>query len=141
MNRIHVHLNVRDLEKARRFYTAMFGAGPTVAKPDYLKWRLDDPAVNLSVVADEAGAGLMHLGLDCDSAESLDAIAGRLALAGMNAVPEAGANCCYARSDKQWLKDPADVTWEAFHTFEEGTRLHGADHGECCGQTGVACCG
>ena len=53
MNRIHVHINVADLDEARRYYGALLGAGPTVEKADYLKWKLDDPAINLSVVADE----------------------------------------------------------------------------------------
>lgn len=140
MNRVHVHINVPDLAEARRYYTALLGSNPTVEEPDYLKWKLIDPAINLSVVTDEPECGVMHLGLDFDSAEGLDSLAKRMSDAGLAAVPEAGADCCYARSDKQWLEDPAGVTWEAFHTFGEGTSLHGADNGECCGQADVSCC-
>ena len=60
--------------------------------------------------------------------------------AGLDTKPEAGAHCCYARSDKEWLEDPAGVTWEAFHTYGEGTRLHGLDEGECCANDAVSCC-
>lgn len=132
MNRVHVHLNVPALDEARRYYTALFGTGPTVDKPDYLKWKLDDPAINLSIVADEPVNGLVHLGVDFDSAEGLAALEGRMAEAGLAAVPEDGAHCCYARSDKQWLEDPAGVTWEAFHSYGEGDRLHGDRETACC---------
>lgn len=132
MNRVHVHLNVPDLAEARRYYKALFDAEPTVEKPDYLKWKLDDPAINLSIVADEPVNGLVHLGVDFDSPEGLEALKSRMTDAGLAAVPEAGAHCCYARSDKQWLEDPAGVTWEAFHSYGEGDRLHGEQETACC---------
>lgn len=132
MNRVHLHLNVPDLAEARRYYTALFGADPTVEKPDYLKWKLDDPAINLSIVADEPVNGLVHLGVDYDSAENLEALQARMTDAGLAAVPEADAHCCYARSDKQWLEDPAGVTWEAFHSYGEGDQLHGEREVACC---------
>lgn len=141
MNRVHVHLNVPDLEEARRYYTALLGNAPTVEQPDYLQWKLSDPAINLSVVADEPVNGLVHLGLDLDSSERLEALHGRMTGAGLAAVPEAGAHCCYARSDKQWLEDPAGVAWEAFHTYGEGTRLHGPSGDSCRRQAEARCCG
>lgn len=52
--------------------------------------------------------------------------------AGLAAVPETGAHCCYARADKQWLEDPSGVTWEAFHSYGEGNRLHGERETERC---------
>ena len=27
------------------------------------------------------------------------------------------ADCCYARSDKYWVTDPAGIAWETFHTL------------------------
>jgi catechol 2,3-dioxygenase-like lactoylglutathione lyase family enzyme len=41
MKRLHVHVSVDDLAGSIRFYSALFGAGPTVAKPDYAKWMRD----------------------------------------------------------------------------------------------------
>jgi predicted enzyme related to lactoylglutathione lyase len=43
MKRFHVHVAVPDLEDGIRFYSTMFGAEPSVVKPDYAKWMLDDP--------------------------------------------------------------------------------------------------
>ena len=46
MKRLHVSLAVVDLDKSVRFYSGLFAAEPTVRKPDYAKWMLDDPRVN-----------------------------------------------------------------------------------------------
>ena len=35
MKRFHVHVGVTDLAEAVRFYSALFGARPNVAKDDY----------------------------------------------------------------------------------------------------------
>ena len=37
MKRFHVHIAVSNLGESTRFYAAMFGAQPTVLKPDYAK--------------------------------------------------------------------------------------------------------
>lgn len=42
MKRFHVHMAVEDIEQNVRFYSTLFGTGPTVLKPDYAKWMLDD---------------------------------------------------------------------------------------------------
>lgn len=46
MNRFHVNVTVDDLEQSIRFYSTLFAAAPTVLKPDYAKWMLEDPRVN-----------------------------------------------------------------------------------------------
>ncbi len=38
MKRLHVHVSVDDLPRSIRFYSTLFAAEPTVAKPDYAKW-------------------------------------------------------------------------------------------------------
>ena len=43
MKRLHVHVSVDNLTDSIKFYSGMFGAEPTVAKPDYAKWKLEDP--------------------------------------------------------------------------------------------------
>ncbi len=44
MKRMHVHVSVQHLDASIRFYSILFAAAPTVLKPDYAKWMLDDPA-------------------------------------------------------------------------------------------------
>lgn len=43
MKRMHIHITVEDLHKSILFYSAMFGAEPTVKKHDYAKWAIEDP--------------------------------------------------------------------------------------------------
>jgi hypothetical protein len=33
-------------------------------------------------------------------------------------MPQMGATCCYAKSDKYWTLDPQGIAWESFHTLE-----------------------
>jgi len=37
--------------------------------------------------------------------------------------------CCYAKSEKSWIDDPAGIAWEAFHTNGEST-VYGDGTGE-----------
>lgn len=120
MQRLHVHISVDDLATARQFYSTLFGAQPTVVKPDYAKWLLDDPRVNLAISQREGRApGIDHLGVQADSAEEFAALHGRLTDVSYPTLAENAAQCCYARSDKQWVVDTAGVSWELFHTFGE----------------------
>jgi len=43
MKRFHVHVIVKDLADSVQFYSTVFDAPPTVHKPDYAKWMVDDP--------------------------------------------------------------------------------------------------
>lgn len=49
MKRLHMHMTVADLDRNAKFYSTLFGAEPTVRKPDYAKWMLDDPRVNFAI--------------------------------------------------------------------------------------------
>ena len=43
MKRVHIGLEVKDLESSIKFYTNLFGAQPTHRETDYAKWMLKDP--------------------------------------------------------------------------------------------------
>ena len=60
MNRFHVHLNVADLDASIRFYSELFASEPSVRKPDYAKWMLDDPPVNFAISTRGEAAGIDH---------------------------------------------------------------------------------
>ncbi|MEM1146918.1 MAG: ArsI/CadI family heavy metal resistance metalloenzyme [Pseudomonadota bacterium] len=118
MKRIHIHIRVDDLDATRRFYSALLGQEPTVVKPDYLKWMVDDPRLNLAVSpARQARLGVDHVGIQVDSDEALDQVNAQLNAAEQATWPERGANCCYAHSNKNWARDPQGVVWEMFHTM------------------------
>ena len=122
MKRLHVHMSVADLDQSIRFYSTLFAAEPTVKKPDYAKWMLEDPRVNFAISTGyERGAGLSHLGIQVESADELQEVYGRLEKADGPVLEEGMTTCCYAKSEKSWIADPAGVRWEAFHTVGEST--------------------
>ena len=119
MKRFHVHVAVDDLAQNIRFYSAMFGASPTVEKPDYAKWMLDDPRINFAISQRGVDSGVNHLGFQVDSAEELATLRQRVDAADLAVREETGAACCYAQSDKYWLQDPQGLAWETFHTLSD----------------------
>jgi catechol 2,3-dioxygenase-like lactoylglutathione lyase family enzyme len=128
MKRFHVHIAVGDLDTNIHFYSALFGAAPTVRKEDYAKWMLDDPCVNFAVSTRGDAPGVNHLGIQVENDEELQAMRDSLAQADRPVTEQAEAACCYAESNKHWVQDPQGVAWETFHTlssipvFGEDTR-------------------
>lgn len=135
MNRLHVHVNVADLERSVRYYTTLFGSDPTVRKPDYAKWMLDDPRVNFAISMQGRTPGVDHLGIQTETRDALDAVASRLAAADVETLAQEGTTCCYAKSDKAWSEDPSGIKWESFYTFGESTQ-----YGESAPRGDSACC-
>src|SRR4051794_10703395 len=121
MKRIHLHVSVPDMGEAIGFYTILFGAPPTVVKSDYAKWMLDDPRVNLAISSRARALGIDHVGIQVDDAAELAELAGRLKAAGSQTIDQDATTCCYAKSDKSWVSDPAGVRWESFYTHGEAT--------------------
>jgi catechol 2,3-dioxygenase-like lactoylglutathione lyase family enzyme len=120
MKRLHLHVSVPDLDQSIQFYATLFDAPPTVVKADYAKWMLDDPRVNFAISTHRT-PGLEHVGVQVDSAAELAELSARLKAAGAQTFDEAATTCCYARSDKSWVSDPAGLRWETFFTFGEAT--------------------
>src|SRR5262252_1001184 len=129
MKRMHVHVAVDDLAHAVRFYSALFDAEPSVVKPDYAKWMLDDPRVNFAISTRGRQAGLDHLGIQVESKDELDEVYARLRKAGGLVIEQGETACCYAKSEKSWIDDPAGIAWETFHTTGEST-----DYGDGTGE-------
>jgi len=121
MKRMHVHVAVEDLAQSVRFYATLFAAEPTVLKPDYAKWMLEDPRVNFAISARGANAGIEHLGIQVENETELAEVYDRLRRAERPVVEEKATTCCYAHSDKQWIADPQGVAWETFLTTGEAT--------------------
>jgi predicted lactoylglutathione lyase len=137
MSRFHVHLNVLDLDASMQFYSRLFAREPAVVKPDYAKWMLEDPRVNFAISTVRGAAGIDHLGIQVDSDEELAALGARLEAAGGAVLPEAGAVCCYAQSEKLWTEDPQGTRWETFHTTGEATSYYAL--GNPCVSEGGSC--
>jgi len=160
MKRFHVHVAVSDLRKSIAFYAAIFGEQPAVVKADYAKWMLEDPRINFAISHRGHAPGVNHLGLQAEDEAELEAIHANLQKADMTVLPEKGAHCCYAKSDKYWVTDPQGIAWESFRSLGS-VPLYGEEHQDapdpggsagataCCVPTaetlftakGTACCG
>ncbi len=129
MKRMHVHVAVDDLQRAVRFYSALFAAQPAVTKTDYAKWMLDDPRVNFAISARGRPAGLDHLGIQVEDKRELSDVYARLHRAGGDVIEQGRTTCCYAKSEKSWIDDPAGISWETFLTAGDST-----DYGDGSGE-------
>ena len=141
MKRFHVHVAVQDLPASIRFYSSVFGAEPSVVKPDYAKWMLEDPRVNFAISQRGLKAGLDHLGLQVETDGELMQMREQVEHAEIAALDQKNATCCYARSDKYWITDPQGIAWETFRTLDSipvygstGKRAAAQtdDKGACC---------
>jgi hypothetical protein len=121
MKRLHIHVSVGDVGNSIGFYSTLFAAEPSVVKPDYAKWMLEDPRVNFAISSRGRSPGLDHLGIQVESADELQDIFGRLQTAERPVLEEGETTCCYAQSTKSWIGDPAGIAWEAFLTTGEST--------------------
>jgi hypothetical protein len=129
MKRLHVHVAVDDLQHSIGFYSALFAAKPSVTKPDYAKWMLDDPRVNFAISTRGRAAGLDHLGIQVENKDELHEVYDRLRKAGGDVMEQGQTACCYAKSEKSWIDDPTGISWETFLTTGENT-----DYGDGSGE-------
>src|SRR6202795_2347988 len=132
MKRLHVHVAVSDIPQSIGFYSALFAAQPAVVKQDYAKWMLDDPRVNFAISTRGREPGLDHLGIQAEDAGELNEVYARLREAGGNIIEQGETACCYAKSEKSWIDDPAGIAWETFLTTGENT-----DYGDGTGDRGA----
>jgi catechol 2,3-dioxygenase-like lactoylglutathione lyase family enzyme len=121
MKRLHVHVAVDNLDKAIGFYSTLFASEPSVVKHDYAKWMLEDPRVNFAISKRGAKTGLNHLGIQVETEAELTEVYARLNQAGAPVLDEGKTTCCYAKSEKSWIDDPAGISWETFLTSGEST--------------------
>ena len=117
MFKVHVALNVNDVDDSVKFYRAMFGTDPVKYKPGYAKFDLADPGLNLTLNYSgplESRGALNHLGVQVTSTDDVFAAKSRLEQAGLVTFDEMGTDCCYALQDKVWVTDPNGYRWEFF---------------------------
>jgi hypothetical protein len=90
---------------------------------------LDDPRVNFAISTRGKQLGLDHLGIQVENAGELQEVYARLHMAGGDIIEQGATVCCYAKSEKSWIDDPAGVAWETFLTTGEST-----DYGDGTGE-------
>src|SRR3972149_3843188 len=68
--RVHIGLNVNNVDRSVKFYRAMFGIEPVKWKPGYAKFDIDEPPLNLALnysdnITDQDA--LNHLGIEVNT--------------------------------------------------------------------------
>lgn len=112
----HISLNVSDVEKSAEFYQKMFGVAPVKRKPDYAKFDVVNPPLNLTMnqAGIEKGGSLSHLGLQVETTDEVLEMTKRWNESGLRTLEEMQTDCCYAMQDKTWVSDPDGNKWEVF---------------------------
>lgn len=117
----HLALNVTDVAQSIEFYEKMLGIKPSKVRQGYAKFDIQTPPLNLTLnegVFSERGA-LSHLGIQVVSTEDVLATRRRWTNEGLITRDEMQTNCCYARQDKSWVRDPDGNEWEVFVVLED----------------------
>lgn len=118
MKRFHVSLAVDDIEVSGSYYQSLFGRAPDIERDDYRQWLLDEPPLNISLNANRVERGVSHVGIQVDSEAEFAALKDSIEEKKLPSMAEDDAHCCYAHSDKRWLRDPDGVHWELFVTHK-----------------------
>jgi catechol 2,3-dioxygenase-like lactoylglutathione lyase family enzyme len=156
-SRIHMGLAVEHLDSSIAFYSTLFGQEPTKRRPNYAKFEVAQPAVNLAL--NETGIKfpptnpIAHFGIQVKSTRAVREVADRLKEAGYKISVEENVTCCYAVQNKIWAIDPDGNKWEVYVVLnndagrstaggsccEPASESKNAKHGTCCASTlGVA---
>ena len=142
--KVHVALRVTDLDRSIAFYRAMFDVQPVKHKPDYAKFDLENPGLNLTLNVgsdiDNHGS-LSHLGIQVDASQAVKDAMTRFRAAGLTTFEEQDRDCCYALQDKVWVTDPDGNRWEIFAVKVADTTPDQNISSTMPGQLQNACCG
>jgi hypothetical protein len=130
MTKLHLHISVDNLSESIRFYSTLFNKDPVKIKTDYAKWDIEEPSLILGISDRSAKKGLDHLGIHASSKEELSEITKRLEQADMSLYNKGETVCCYARSEKAWVKDPSDIPWETYQNMEDAELFNKQDNRE-----------
>lgn len=121
--KVHVSLNVSDVERSTAFYEAFLGVPVHKRRPGYANFNLANPPLKLALqehAPETRGVGsLSHLGMVVHSREAVQAARERLVSAGLATFDERDALCCYARQDKVWVHDPDGNGWEVYVLLDD----------------------
>lgn len=128
--KVHLALNVRNVEQSIEFYKKMLGLEPSKVRVGYAKFDVANPPLNLTLneVAFKERGALSHLGIQVATTDDVLAMREKWIAAGLVTRDEMGTNCCYAIQDKTWAHDPDGNEWEVFVVLEDNL----AETAMCC---------
>ena len=131
----HVAIHVRDVSKSVEFYRKLFGIEPSKIRPGYAKFDVSNPPLNftLNAAAGEERGGLSHLGIQVESIAGVLAMRKQWQQRGLSTRDEMNTECCYARQDKTWTRDPDGNEWEVFAVLGDNLPAKPIAKSPCCG--------
>jgi catechol 2,3-dioxygenase-like lactoylglutathione lyase family enzyme len=150
--KVHLALNVRNVERSAAFYRKMLGIEPSKVRTGYAKFNVENPPLNLTLneaAFNERGA-LSHLGIQVASTDDVLSMRRLWMEEGLVTREEMQTSCCYAVQDKTWVRDPDGNEWEAFVVLEDnlpetapcecGTKLEETEGAQTRVAADASCC-
>lgn len=142
-SRVHMGLEVSDLEASIDFYRRMFGVEPSKRREDYARFEVAEPALNLTLnlvpEGTKATSLASHFGVQLSDAEGLQRARAALEAAGLVYDEQQEVSCCYAVQDKLWVRDPDGVAWEWYRVTDDSAEQRAPQDSTCC-QPNASCC-
>src|SRR4029450_5704713 len=115
MYRLHITLNVENIDTAVDFYRRLFGTEPAKRRPGYANFAIAEPPLKLVLIENPGAATkLNHLGVEVPSSDDVARESARLKREGLATRNEDGVTCCHAVQDKVWVDDPDGAPWEVY---------------------------
>jgi catechol 2,3-dioxygenase-like lactoylglutathione lyase family enzyme len=118
-NTFHVSMYVRDLALALDRYRKILGVEPAKVRPGYAKFELADPPVIFSLVVGGEPGKVSHLGVRYPGSGEVVTEMARVKGAGVDVLKQENVTCCYAKSDKFWVRDEDGMPWEMYTLLED----------------------
>ncbi len=112
----HLNLATSDIERSIAFYSALLGATPAKALPDYALFVTEQPGLELALdLRAKVQTGTdAHYGVYVETAADVGTAIARLEAAGLVSSIEREETCCYANQSKVWAIDPEGRRWEVY---------------------------
>jgi catechol 2,3-dioxygenase-like lactoylglutathione lyase family enzyme len=113
-NTFHVSMYVEDLARALERYRKILGTEPAKVRPGYAKFELADPPVVFSLVEGGEPGRVSHLGIRYPGSGEVASELVRTKNEGLDFLQQDNVTCCYAKSDKYWVRDADGMAWEMY---------------------------
>jgi len=127
MNKFHVSLYTADIAAAVARYKKILGIDPAKVRHDFAKFELEDPPVVLSVNLGGEPGTLSHLGIRYPGTGNVVTEMVRTKNEELDLLEQQGTTCCYAKSDKYWVRDADGVPWEMYTLLADAEPETAAD--------------
>jgi catechol 2,3-dioxygenase-like lactoylglutathione lyase family enzyme len=124
-SRIHISMDVGNIEESIRFYRVFFGQEPTKVRDNYAKFEVEEPPLNIALnhfQTPDKGGPIAHLGVQVKSSDAVLEAKERFTKAGFYVEEELATACCYAVQTKVWVADPDGNRWEVFVVTESNAQ-------------------